>query len=58
MKNECKLPTDCQGLMLDFMKAKAATVLLKSVLSAVMMAVMSKAKTAGLTQRQEEQIYC
>ena len=41
------------------MRAKAVQMVMKSVLSAIMMAVMSKrASNTAMTQKQEEQTYC
>lgn len=41
------------------MRAKAVQVVIKSVLSAIMMAVMSKrSSNTAMTQKQEEQTYC
>jgi len=41
------------------MRAKAVQVVIKSMLSAIMMAVMSKrSSNTAMTQKQEEQTYC
>lgn len=42
METDCKLPASDKVLTLQYMRSKAVQIVLKSVLGAVMMAVMSK----------------
>lgn len=59
MEAEGKLPAADKVLSVQFMRAKAVQVVIKSVLSAIMMAVMSKrSSNTAMTQKQEEQTYC
>lgn len=57
MKTECKLPTTEKADVLEFMKARCVSIVLKFILQAIMMSVMGKAKQTG-GSKLEEQLYC